>query len=421
MNRQSITPVMLVFILFFAIIPISCSFNPENNPSQHNYPFITESSSKNDELIEILPSIPPKNTTTNNNIPPPGPTPIPLIEVKKLRDQESRIAFTARSDINQPWFLYVMNEDGTEIENFDDIYGENIIFRWSPDGKKLAVSLVTNSKINELFVLDLETKNRTTLFQESVGVPVTPYWSPNGNYIAYCTRSGELYVASTDSPRSGFLADGLCYNSLYWQAENSIIYRGCDTKSNQKLITITFGSELVEIGWDLSGYFHVEILSRAPDGEYFLGLGAGNQNDVRTCDIIKYFTDGRHPINLTRDQEDQHVNFLDPLLSKSGDQIYFYRQEGIKGFGVKSSIWVMNTDGTNKQLIIGIEGNGGHIKGHNYLSSDGQKIAFVPRFTGEQKTGRVDIFLVTSDGTELVNLTQDLDDMYSIFDFAWSP
>jgi len=424
MDYDRLNPKIILTITFFIFVTISCSFGLGDNTDQPELPTLAPINSQptyTEKPIDITPTTLPEVSTPKITVP--SPTPNPIIEEAKSSDQISRIAFTSSpSSDDENMYLYVMDEDGSGLENVADIFGKSIDFRWSPDGRKIAVSQTTD-EAHEVFVLDLETRQKTLLFSERSGF-TTPLWSPDGTKILFSNDQRTIKIANADGSDIWGLADRdqpIYGRDPNWYIDSETIVF---MNFNNKLAKIKIdGTGLVEFDADLVGFLK-GYPSWSSSKEYFVTIGVEDTTGsiIFDTDIFKYFLDGSQPINLTRDQEYQDAFFSYPLLSSSEEQIYFLRTEIIEDETVSSSIWVMNTDGTNKRLIANFEGNNGIDLGHNYLSLDDQKIAFEPTIEGE-KIGRWlrhDIFTVNIDGTGLMYLTQDLE-MIAIFDLAWSP
>lgn len=427
MKRRIIASAIYYTILFLGIIPISCSISPDSNTDLENFPYNTQSSPMEDTGKEASPASHTQSPTPISNIPTQTQTPAPMIEEIKSTSQKSRIAFTGMPfDGKGLWYLYVMNEDGTEKENIANISGDSINFRWSTDGNKLAVSRLSDF-IHELFILDLETKQKTWILEERTCCTVTPFWSPDGDSLAFISNH-DLVVAGTDGTGFGTISHGAWDISLLWNSDNKITF----IKDQNKVGIITLGTQLIEMESeaDFFGLIRLYPPSWSPPswsstGEYFVAEGVKDPTDISFPfgrHIVMFFTDGRPPINLTGDQEDQNIFYENPMLSKSGEQITFIKTEYTENRKFNSSIWVMNIDGTNQRMITDFMNDNGFSPGHNYHASNGQYIAFSPRISDDDERGwhRNDIFSINLDGTELKNLTEDME-ITTILDFAWSP
>lgn len=155
--------------------------------------------------------------------------------------------------------------------------------------------------------------------------------------------------------------------------------------------------------------------SWSPNGEYLVfpayvsGIGQ---------DIYRVKSDGSDLINLTenhRDITDYPTEFFSPQWSPSGDMIAFLAS------GSRSSIWVMDIDGTN---LVELSHGGAPLYEvwdpasdlPPQWSPDGSMLAFSTHITDISQG--LDIFVINSDGTGLRNITNAPEDD---FNPVWSP
>jgi Tol biopolymer transport system component len=107
-----------------------------------------------------------------------------------------RIAFaSSRTGSRQ---LYVMDSDGSEIEQLTDLNNMGGRSTWSPDGTKLAFYRGPEGDRN-IFIVDVNSKEVTRLTSD--GDNLGPSWSPDGNWIAFTSfRDGnnEIYIIHPD-------------------------------------------------------------------------------------------------------------------------------------------------------------------------------------------------------------------------------
>ena len=108
----------------------------------------------------------------------------------------ARISFaSSRSGSRQ---LYVMDADGSEVDQLTDLNNMGGRSSWSPDGTKIAFYRGPDGDHN-IFIVDVASKQITRL--TSGGDNLGPSWSPDGNWIAFTSfRDGnnEIYIIHPD-------------------------------------------------------------------------------------------------------------------------------------------------------------------------------------------------------------------------------
>ncbi len=119
------------------------------------------------------------------------------------------------------------------------------------------------------------------------------------------------------------------------------------------------------------------------------------QDETSQGALYKVFLDGSgREILLQSTGNFSDEIFHDPKLSPSGNQIAYVRWGPSMG---DSQIWVMDTDGSNRQQLTS-----GETDYYPAWSPDGRYITFARMASG---TGG--IFLVGSDGTDEMQITSD--------------
>jgi TolB protein len=107
-----------------------------------------------------------------------------------------RISFaSSRSGSRQ---LYVMDSDGSEVDQLTDLNNMGGRSSWSPDGTKIAFYRGPEGDHN-IYIVDVNTKEITRL--TSGGDNLGPSWSPDGSWIAFTSfRDGnnEIYIIHPD-------------------------------------------------------------------------------------------------------------------------------------------------------------------------------------------------------------------------------
>jgi TolB protein len=110
--------------------------------------------------------------------------------------------------------LFIMESDGSNIQQLTDLNNMGGRSTWSPDGKWIAFYRGPAGDHN-IFVINVETREVTRL--TSGGDNLGPSWSPDGNWIAFTSyRDGnnEIYVIRPDGSGVMRLTDN---NISDWQ------------------------------------------------------------------------------------------------------------------------------------------------------------------------------------------------------------
>lgn len=103
----------------------------------------------------------------------------------------SRIAFVSSRDGNCD--VYVMNSDGTDLNNVTNTSANELYPSWSPDGTHLVYASDESGRA-DLFILDLSSGERQGLVDTGLHHNY-PAWSPDGRVIAF---SGGTQPAGAD-------------------------------------------------------------------------------------------------------------------------------------------------------------------------------------------------------------------------------
>ncbi|PKL35071.1 MAG: hypothetical protein CVV44_23380 [Spirochaetae bacterium HGW-Spirochaetae-1] len=210
---------------------------------------------------------------------------------------KSKIAFA--SDRDNIFDIYVMNADGSDQTRITDNAAVDSSPSWSSDGLKI-VFVSERDGDAEIFVMNADGSDQTQLTANSVN-DARPSFSPDGTKIVYSGRNAGGYL-----------------NIFVMDADG-------DNVTNLTNADINDGGPL----W-------------SPDGTkiYFSGThGLGRINEYFSMN-----TDGTDVLRITSDND---VSKGDMAISPDGTQfVYAYSGE----------IWGMDVDGTNRRLILDVDG-----------------------------------------------------------------
>ncbi|MCB2160536.1 protein kinase [bacterium] len=253
------------------------------------------------------------------------------------------IAFSStRSGSSDIWTVDV---DSGDLVQLTDDSNSDTQPDWSPDGSKLVYFSVSDaSGGGKFWMVDYDGNNLVALTE--VSHDNSPSWSPDGTKIAFIstrTDNVEIWVMDSDGSNLVQLTDNPAYDrSPTWSPDS---------------IQIAFQSD------------------------------NGGPSDIWVMNV-----DGSNLAQLT----DSSAQYFDPVWSPDGSRIAFYSDRS--GY---YNIWVMDADGSNLvQLTDSLAGD--------YFptwSPDSSQIAFQ-----SYRGGQSDIWIMDADGSNLLQLTDDFGD-----------
>lgn len=275
-------------------------------------------------------------------------------------------AKSMNSMVNQSY--YAMNYDGSEIETVENFslngriqFASDI----SPDGTKMVViySETRNGRNSRIAIVEAYTNEFIFLNESVEGVSYFyPLFSPDGSKIAYIRTSDS-------SPK------------------HDVFVMNSD------------GSNIVQV---TNSAAREENIDWSPDGEKL--IYHRSSNDYKYQGIFTINVDGTGEQLII----DSDLKFKLPEWSPNGDKIavigsqydpYYYTE-----------IYTMNSDGSNVQKVAGTMKESLYFSGLQW-TPDGSKIYFLSNLDGtpHEEFGLaytpMDIFIMNTDGTDIMNLT----------------
>ncbi len=231
-------------------------------------------------------------------------------------------------------------------------------YGWSPDGQQIAIEATGLGGKGDVYIGEWDGEIWINL-TDSPNYEGRPVWSPDGMHIAYTANTGDPdYIVRYFSIRP----DG--------------------TEVSQLLSTLNF----LDVGY----------LIWLPDGERVAFL---HSDEMGYWQIFVANQDGSNLAQVTRETKDHGLSGVSP----DGQWILFTLETEM-GSAI-SNIYLIQPDG-NATIAVTDETQG--YRSSPVWSPMGDWIAFTAKIDGNY-----DIFLIRSDGTGLVNVTQSVSDEHA--------
>jgi len=147
------------------------------------------------------------------------------------------------------WDVYVVNEDGTDMERITDTEYDEDYPVWSPDGKVVAYTAVKNG-ISNIFLIDLQTRESRPITNTLTGCEQLS-WSRDGSKLVFVSFSNMGYdIYMIKSPQSIDSKNIQLKNTVYFEELEK------DKKEAEKPVEdiTAFGSETKPQALNLSKY-----------------------------------------------------------------------------------------------------------------------------------------------------------------------
>jgi Tol biopolymer transport system component len=255
-----------------------------------------------------------------------------------------KIAFESSRNGGPTRNIYVMDADGSNQTNLTPGQTLETYAAWSPDGTRIAFASERDGN-SEIYVMNADGSNQVRVTNNPAG-DYEPRWSPDGAKFAFL------------SDRGGAGLD---------------IYVMNTDGSNPIRLTNTQDDDF-DPAW-------------SPDGTKI----AFTRADLNDFEVFMMNADGSNQTNITNRPTTIDAS---PAWSPDGSRIAFQ--------GAGGEIYLMNPDGTN---VLPLTNNGTGSNGGPAWSPDGTKITF--HRTPPSGGGQPDIWVMTSDGSNLTRLTTD--------------
>ncbi len=239
-----------------------------------------------------------------------------------LEEPTGKIAFTTNRDGNKE--VYLMNADGSGLQNITQHPAMEYGTSWSPDSKTIA-SYSNRDGNTEIYLLDLE-KDTTVRLTYDPGEDVLPAISPDGKKIAFMSnrnqKSRSLFLMKINGSEVSALTDNEAYEeSPSWAPDgNSILFtrqirQDGDTThaANGEIFSMDLSTKIAVRVSHKEGYDSGAVYD--PKGERIAFYGSGEHS----FDIFVMNPDGKEIHNVTNDTLDAYS----PTWSPDGQWIAY--------------------------------------------------------------------------------------------------
>jgi Tol biopolymer transport system component len=247
---------------------------------------------------------------------------------------------------NDQGTIYICNPDGSNLQKLIE-GGINTSPSWNRQHTKIVFnSLDPASGVGGLYIYDIKSRSKTLLLKGFS--PRDPGFSPDGNTIVFAdftedgSENAEIYTIGIDGSNSVKLTDNPARDYLpKYSPDGKIIVFSSERDGNIQLYTINSSGENVKRL--MKNEFTDNYGSFSPDGLNIIF----NSNRGGSSDIYAVSADGStEPENLTNNSTGNY----EPFYSPDGSMIVFRSNKGLAD-DMSYDIFVMSADGSNQVNI----------------------------------------------------------------------
>lgn len=245
--------------------------------------------------------------------------------------------------------LWILSATGKNHQKLTSGIANETQPRWSPDGNRIAFVSRTNEG-NELFVYWKDT-HKVAKLSQLPGSPSSISWSPDGNHIAFIMKVAEKAPVIAKMPPKPKGAKWAGRPRITDRLKHEADGRGYLTPGYNHVFTIpASGGTARQITF--GDFNHSGPISWHPNNQEIFISGNRNEDweyDFVNSEVYKVSVANKEIKALTSRKGPDYR----PAVSPDGKKIaYIGFKDKVQAYQLRQ-LYVMNTDGSNKQLVSG--------------------------------------------------------------------
>jgi Tol biopolymer transport system component len=172
--------------------------------------------------------------------------------------------------------IFIINADGTGMAPFPSVPGGDYDPSWSPDGTQFAFTSLRKSGVPGIYIMDLHDNNVKSLVNDDTRAISQPAWSPDGKQIAYVNFDNRIWVMNVRGENRHALTVGggdYWISGPSWSPDGSVVIYArspiSDTTGTTLLMAVPY-TEAGALPVEVPNSLLVQDVSYSFDGYWLL-------------------------------------------------------------------------------------------------------------------------------------------------------
>jgi Tol biopolymer transport system component len=143
--------------------------------------------------------------------------------------------------------LFIINADGTGLVPLPNAPGGDYDPSWSPDGSQIAFTSLRHGGVPGIFIINLVDNSIKSLVENEARAISQPAWSPKGDVIAYVNSDNRIWIMDVNGENRRRLTIGeedYMVNGPAWSPDGSVVVYTrspfSDTTGTTQLMAVPF-------------------------------------------------------------------------------------------------------------------------------------------------------------------------------------